>query len=96
MCGSFMKSKDEQLRNRVAEASGMPKDVVLGFPILTVTGQRELNLENYRGILEYTEVLIRIQTKIGQIKVIGKNLRIEYYTIDEMKVIGHITAIHYN
>lgn len=96
-----MKNKDQKLENktfksRFADASGMPKDVVLGMPILTVTGQSELNLENYRGILEYTDILIRIQTKIGQIKVSGKGLKVEYYTNDEMKVIGKITAVEYN
>ena len=46
------------LKNRMAEAYGMPKDVVLGVPVLTVTGRMEFILANYRGILEYTDVLI--------------------------------------
>ena len=90
------KSENKTFKSRFADASGMPKDVMLGMPILTVTGQSELNLENYRGILEYTDILIRIQTKIGQIKVCGKGLKVEYYTNDEMKVIGKITSIEYN
>ena len=90
------KNDGRMLRNRMAEASGLPKDVVLGMPILTITGQLELNLENYRGILEYTDTLIRIKTKIGQIKVSGTGLNVEYYTNDEMKVTGKITAIEYN
>ncbi len=83
------------LKNRMAEAYGMPKDVVLGVPVLTVTGRMEFILANYRGILEYTDVLIRIQTKIGQIKVSGIRLQVEYYTNDEMKVTGKITSIEY-
>ncbi len=31
------------------------------------------------GILEYTDLLIRVQTKSGQIRLSGKNLQIEYY-----------------
>ena len=69
--------------NRMADAANMPKDVVLGVPILTMTGQNEVSVENYRGIIEYTDLLIRIQTKIGQIKIIGKSLQIDYYTNDE-------------
>ena len=49
----------------------MPKDVVLGVPVLSMLGREELYIENYRGILEYTEELIRVQTKKGQIKVTG-------------------------
>ena len=89
------KADSRSWKNRMAEASGAPKDVVLGAPILTVTGQMELNLMNYRGILEYTDTLIRIQTRIGQIKICGCMLQIEYYTNDEMKVTGTINTIEY-
>lgn len=95
ICVAFM-MKEKTLKNRMAEASGMPKDVVLGVPIVTVLGQIEICIENYRGIIEYTDLLIRIQTKVGQIKIIGQKLQIDYYTNDEMKVTGRIKAIEYN
>ena len=79
----------------MAEFAELPKDVVMGMPLLTVTGQTELGLENYRGILEYTDELVRIQTKNGQIKILGKQLQIEYYTNDEMKLRGHIDSIEF-
>lgn len=98
-----MKSKKRQSRrdeisvvkNKLADVSQIPKDVLLGMPVITLTGQLELNLENYRGILEYTEFLIRIKTKIGQIKIKGKKLQVAYYTNDEMKVTGKIESIEY-
>lgn len=83
------------LKNRLSELSELPKDVVLGIPMLTMMGQMELNIENYRGIIEYTDCLIRIHTKDGQIRVSGKNLAVDYYTNDEMKVTGHILSIEY-
>lgn len=82
-------------RDKVAEVSELPRDVIMGMPVLTVLGQAELNLENYRGILEYTDTLVRILTKGGQIKVTGKNLQVVYYTNDEMKINGYIEAIEY-
>lgn len=88
-------SGEKRLLGHVSDVSGMPKDVILGAPILTVTGQMELLVENYRGILEYTELIIRIQTKIGQIRISGRNLQIEYYTNDEMKITGKVTEIKY-
>lgn len=79
----------ERLKNN------LPKDVILGVPLLTMTGYTEMCVENYRGILEYTEALIRIQTKIGQIRITGKGLLISYYTNDEMKITGKISSIEY-
>ena len=62
---------------------------------MTVLGRMELNIENYRGIIEYTDALIRVQTKAGQIRITGKNLSVDYYTNDDMKLTGRIEAIEY-
>ena len=94
MCGIFMDKKS--LKTRITDAAGMPKDVLFGVPIVTIIGQNEVCIENYRGILEYTDKLIRIQTKLGRIHVLGRNLQIEYYTNDEMKIVGHINLIEYH
>lgn len=94
MCGIFMDTKN--LKSRIADASGLPKDVVLGIPVLNILGQNEAYIENYRGILEYTDKLIRIQTKLGRIHLNGRGLQIEYYMNDEMKIIGHIISIEFH
>lgn len=85
----------ESLRSKVADAVSMPKDVALGVPLITMTGGVELCIENYHGIIEYTEFLIRVGTKLGQIKVLGQRLQIEYYTNDEMKVTGRIKSVEF-
>lgn len=83
------------IREKVTTAIDMPKDVVLGASVLTVLGSNEACIENYRGIIEYTDTLIRIQTKDKQIRIHGKRLQIEYYTNDEMKIKGYISSIEY-
>lgn len=79
MCGIFMEKKT--FINRMADAANMPKDVVLGVPILTMTGQNEVSVENYRGIIEYTDLLIRIQTKSVRLKLLGNHFKL---TITQM------------
>lgn len=86
MRGFFMEKKT---------LNSLPKDVVLGVPLISVIGQNEACIENYRGILEYTDKLIRIQTKLGKIYINGRRLQIEYYTNDEMKITGHIETIEF-
>ena len=89
------KKESGTLKYRMAEASSMPKDVVLGVPIVTIVGEFEVNIENYRGIIEYTDTMIRIKVKNGQIKITGKRLQIEYYTNDDMMITGRIEKIEY-
>ena len=78
----------------MADAANLPKDVVLGVPILTLTGHYEVNIEN--GILEYTEQLIRINVRSGQIRITGKSLEINYYTTTDMKITGKVEKIEYS
>lgn len=93
MNGFFMR---KNLKTIVSDAAGIPKDVILGIPLIRLVGKEEFYIENYRGILEYRDELIRIQTKIGQIHLFGKKLEIIYYTNDEMKVIGHIHKLEFH
>lgn len=83
------------MREKLASAAGMPKDVVMGAAVVTVLGNSEVCIENYRGIIEYTESLIRVQTKDGKIWISGKRLEIEYYTNDEMKIKGKIDTLEF-
>ena len=88
--------EDGTRRYRMADAANLPKDVVLGVPILTLTGHYAVNIENYRGILEYTEQLIRINVRSGQIRIPGKSLEINYYTTTDMKITGKVEKIEYS
>ncbi|MCD8098176.1 MAG: YabP/YqfC family sporulation protein [Lachnospiraceae bacterium] len=82
-------------RERVAERFRLPKDLVMGAAVLTVTGRSEAYVENYRGIIEYTEERIRLQTKTCQMTLCGEGLHIDYYMEDEMKISGRIGEIRY-
>ncbi|HIX63460.1 MAG TPA: YabP/YqfC family sporulation protein [Candidatus Mediterraneibacter colneyensis] len=93
MCGIFMER--EQLRERLASAASMPKDVTLKAAVVTALGNFEVCIGNYRGIMEYTENLVRVQTKGGQIRLTGSGLQVKYYTGDEMKITGRIEMIRF-
>ena len=47
------------------------------------------------SVIEYTDTLIRVQTRAGQIRIQGKRLRIQYYTNDEMKVTGTLSSLEF-
>lgn len=93
MCGIFMERG--QIGERLASAASMPKDVVMKAAVVTVLGDFEVCIENYRGITEYTDCLVRVQTKGGQIRLTGEKLQVEYYTNDEMKITGKILTLEF-
>ncbi len=90
-----MKQRTIEIMEGISETIKLPSDILAGAPLLSMVGQRQLFIENYKGIIEYTEECIRVQTKIGRIHVEGKRLNIEYYTVDDMKITGYITTIQF-
>ena len=89
------KSSAPGRKEQLVESLKLPKDMLLGASILTMTGNHELWVENYKGIIEYTTESIILQAKTGQIAICGCGLVIDYYTNEDMKIIGNIQCIRY-
>lgn len=85
----------ETKKELLADSLKLPKDLVLGASIITLTGNREAWIENYRGIIDYCDKMILLQGKNCQICFQGKNLCIDYYTNEDMKISGCIEQIQY-
>ncbi len=83
------------LREKMVDNLELPKDLMLGAAILTVTGRKEALISNYKGILEYEDSFIRVQTKNCRIRITGAHLAIDYYTNEEMRITGYIENIQY-
>ena len=84
-----------QKKESLVESLKLPKDICMGAIKVTMTGSHEAWIENYRGILEYTEEQILLQGKTCQVCFEGTRLSIDYYTNEDMKISGCITCVRY-
>ena len=66
-------NKLKSVKQNMVETLELPKDLMYGDSIVTITGRREVLIENYNG----------------------KKLSIEYYTNEDMKVVGFVKSIEY-
>lgn len=73
----------------------MPKDVLYGDVILKLSGNREAIIENYKGILLYTEDEVAVACKKFTLRICGTKLHILYFSGSDMKITGTITTITY-
>lgn len=85
----------QKKRELVVESLKLPKDSLLGASIITVTGENDALVENYKGILQYSDDLILLQGKNRRIELKGKHLTIVYYTNEDMKISGRIETISF-
>ncbi len=55
----------------------------------------QVNVENYRSILLYTDTLVKLQARNYKVLIRGSRLRIDYYTPEEMKITGQIGSLEF-
>ncbi|MFP4697614.1 MAG: sporulation protein YqfC [Eubacteriales bacterium] len=89
------KQEEQGIKKNITQALHLPQDVTLGVPLVTITGKNEMFIENYKGILEYDDNYIKLNTKQGIIEMRGKRFLIQYLTNDEMKITGRINTINF-
>ena len=71
----------------------IPQEVYTDTPKITITGFNEMIIENFKGILEYEDYYIRINTSLGIININGFELKLENMTNDDIKVNGKVESI---
>ena len=47
-------------KKTAVSALGLPRDVILGDVLISFVGRSQVNVENYRSILIYTDTLIKL------------------------------------
>ena len=85
--------KERKMKNKVNNINKMlemPKEVYTNEPKITIIGFNEMIIENYKGILEYEEYYVKVNTYIGILNINGVNLKLEKMTEEELNIIGKI------
>lgn len=89
-----MKRREKKAQN-IAQALDLPLDVICDIPRSEIMGNSQINIENIRGILDYNESSIKINTTVGIIKIDGDELFIESISDESALVKGRIIRIEF-
>ena len=81
--------------NRLDKVLEMPKEIISNEPKITILGFNQMLIENYKGILEYQEFYIRLNTYIGIININGFNLNLSEMTTDDILITGKIASVDF-
>jgi sporulation protein YqfC len=90
-----MGDRTKEIKESISELLELPKDIILDLPRITMIGNLQIYIENHKGILEYSNQRIRIHTKNGTLRIIGKNLQIKTIITEEMIITGMIDQIEF-
>lgn len=93
------KKKDDTYKKpaseRIADTLNLPKDIVLNLPKMYVSGKNEIFIENYRGIINYSDTNITLNTSGYTLKISGTKLSISSIASEEITIIGIISSIEF-
>lgn len=90
-----MKNPETNISNKIIDTCQLPKDVLAGAFLISMIGNREIIIENMKGIISFQPDIIILQCKKNRIQIMGNNLKIESYTNEEIKIIGLINEIKF-
>ena len=87
------KRKKESVLERTAQVFDLPGDLVAGLPRMELIGDRELRMENHKGILAYGTEEIHVSGGKLILKIRGKGLELKAMNASELLITGEIEGV---
>ena len=73
----------------------LPQDVVFDVPRITMIGNLQLYVENYRGVVQFSETGLILELSQGKLEVVGKRLSIRAILPEEVFIEGEIEQVSF-
>ncbi len=83
------------LREHIANSFESSKEILLDVPRLVFIGNREVTVENYRGIVEYTDKLLVLEANPCRLSIEGKNLEVKTITQEMLYIKGIFSKVEF-
>ena len=87
------RERKRSLLEKTARVFDLPADGLAGLPYISLTGDREVRVENHRGILAYGSEEIHVGCGRLAIRVRGTELQLRAMNASELLITGQIFAV---
>lgn len=82
-------------KEKIVRALQLPEDYQRGRALVRMEGRERVCVENFKGICSCTADKISLAAGENRIHIIGKRLRIDCYTKEEIEISGLIETVTY-
>lgn len=83
------------ITHKLADLFDIPLDTVIDWPRMTLSGNKNITITNHRGVIEYDQNMVRINTRFGELKISGSGLTILSAVKEEVVVEGKINQLEW-
>ncbi len=90
-----MSKKKPNFLRKVTTAIDLPKELVFNLPRIVMISNEEVYIENYKGIVNYNDKEVRLNTNRIPVKITGAGLEITQITADDVTISGRICSVEF-
>lgn len=90
-----MEDKFQKGRERILNKLEFPGDISMDLPKIIIIGNREITIENHKGIIAFESSMVKINSRIGGIIIKGKNFEILFIGETSITISGKFEEISY-
>ena len=85
----------EQKMEQVADALDIPKEFLAGTGTIHIVGNSEITIEGQLSILEYSQEMIRLNTKEYIINITGTDFEVKDLGAEYIRITGKFRGVEY-
>ncbi len=78
---------------RVTRGLDLDTEPVPGLPLMELYGDHRVLIENHCGVLEYSDTVIQVKVKHGQICISGCGLKLALMSRERLIISGRIDSV---
>lgn len=87
-----MGESEKRIKEKFLDMMELPKELLKDASRITLLGNEDILIENYKGIIEYEENIIRLNNGIN---IFGTNLNVEEITDVDIFITGKINNVEF-
>jgi len=85
----------KKIQASVGDVLDFPPDVAGEGPKITITGRRQILVENYVSIVNFADEEIRLETAEGEVCFEGKGLVLKVILSTELRIEGELSSLSF-
>ncbi|WP_315071028.1 sporulation protein YqfC [uncultured Clostridium sp.] len=90
-----MEEKFQKGKEKILNKLDFPSDISLDLPKIIVVGDREITIENHKGIIFFETNMVKINSRIGAIVISGRDFEILFIAETSITISGVFKGISY-
>lgn len=81
------------IKSKISDILEFPADLLSSLPRITLLGTDTLVIENHKGVIEYNDSKVRLNTGCGVVSVSGIEMELNHLSSDDILIKGRIINI---